>query len=87
MAKRAQRRGTAEDEEGAAEPGECSAAGNAAAEKLRSSSLSFYITYLQYHVLWEQTTVCIRRPQRERERRREKERVSVKGAQGGPSGK
>lgn len=38
-----------------------------AVEKLRSSSLSFCITYLQCHVLWERTTVCIRRPQRERE--------------------
>lgn len=51
-------------------------------EKLRSSQLPFYITYLQFHVLWEQTTVCIGRPQRKRETKRESVRVSVKGAQG-----
>lgn len=43
-------------------------------EKLRSSSLLLCITYLQYCVLWEQTTLCIRRPQRERETKRERER-------------
>lgn len=47
-----------------------SANGNTAVEKLRSSSLSLCITYLQYCALWEQTTGCIRRPQRESKRKR-----------------
>lgn len=55
-----------------------------AVEKLRSSRLSLRAAYLQYRVLWEQTTVCVRRPRRERARDQEteRERVSVKGAQG-----
>lgn len=48
-----------------------STTGNTAMEKLRPSSLSLCITYLQYRALWEQTTGCIRRPQRERARERE----------------
>lgn len=56
---------------GASEAGEYSISSspttNTAVEKLRSSLPSFGITYLQYHVLWEQTTVCMRRPLRERE--------------------
>lgn len=75
---------------GASEPGErvqvAAQLETQAVEKLRSSSLLLCITYLQYCVLWEQTTLCIRRPQRERETKREREKesagVSVKGAQG-----
>lgn len=51
-------------------------------EKLRSSSLSFCITYLQYRVLWEQTTVYQEAPERETERETESARVSV-GLRGG----
>lgn len=48
-----------------------------AVEKLRSSRLSLRAAYLQYRVLWEQTTVCVRRPgEREREKPRERERKS-----------